>query len=212
LMIMMLCSVAGVVPMSETDAKEFSVLKTEEAILAGGCFWCMEHPFDALDGVISTTSGYTGGHKNHPSYEDVSAGQTGHAEAVRVLFDPQKVGYQTILDVFWRNIDPTSKNRQFCDVGTQYRSAIFYIGEIQHRKAEASLKVLQASKPFSAPIVTEIVAASRFYDAEDYHQDYYRRNPVRYRFYRYQCGRDARLEQLWGAQARGEYLFGDTHE
>lgn len=175
----------------------------EVAIFAGGCFWCMESPFDALDGVISTTSGYTGGHKDNPTYHEVSAGGTGHAESVQVVFDPTRVGYKKLLDVYWHNIDPTSPNRQFCDAGTQYRSAIFYMNDEQKKLAEESLAELKKNKPFKGPIVTEITAATKFYPAEDYHQDYYQKNPVRYKFYRYGCGRDARLEELWGDLAGG---------
>ncbi|HKI61745.1 MAG TPA: peptide-methionine (S)-S-oxide reductase MsrA [Mariprofundaceae bacterium] len=172
--------------------------KTETAIFAGGCFWCMEHPFDVLEGVISTTSGYTGGHKKNPTYEEVSAGGTGHAESMLVLYDPDKVSYEKLLDVFWHNIDPTTANRQFCDVGNQYRPAIFYNGEKQKLAAQASLEKLKKSKPFPGDIVVEITPASTFYPAEEYHQDFYLKNPLRYKFYRYNCGRDQRLEQLWG--------------
>jgi peptide-methionine (S)-S-oxide reductase len=173
--------------------------KYETAIFAGGCFWCMEPPFDALDGVISTTSGYTGGRIENPTYEQVSSGGTGHAEAVQIVFDPLKVGYGKLLEVFWRNIDPTSRDRQFCDSGSQYRSAIFYHDENQKRLAEASKDDLLKSHRLPGPIVTEIVPASTFYPAEDYHQDYYRKNPLRYKFYRYGCGRDQRLREIWGA-------------
>lgn len=170
----------------------------ETAIFAGGCFWCMEPPFDKIDGVISTTSGYTGGHKKNPTYAEVSAGGTGHAEAIQIVYDPEKVTYPELLDVFWHNIDPVAVNRQFCDGGTQYRSAIFYLSEAQEKAARESLQKLEKNKPFKEPIATEIKAASSFYPAEDYHQDYYQKNPVRYKFYRYRCGRDDRLEQLWG--------------
>lgn len=169
------------------------------ATFAGGCFWCMEPPFDHLDGVISTTSGYTGGKVKKPSYKEVSAGGTGHAEAVQVLYDPDRVSYQELLEVFWRNIDPTVVDRQFCDRGTQYRSAVFVHDEAQRRAAEDSKAALEADKPFDGPIVTEIVEASTFYPAEEYHQDYYLKNPIRYKYYRYGCGRDKRLEELWGA-------------
>jgi peptide-methionine (S)-S-oxide reductase len=169
-----------------------------KATFAGGCFWCMEPPFDRLAGVVSTTSGYTGGDKVDPSYEVVSAGGTGHAESVEVLYDPAKVSYERLLDVFWHNVDPTVRDRQFCDTGHQYRTAIFYHDDTQKRLAEQSKAALEKSKPFKEPIVTEIVPAGRFYPAEEYHQDYYKKNPVRYRFYRYNCGRDRRLEQLWG--------------
>ena len=172
-----------------------------KATFAGGCFWCMEPPFDALQGVVSTTSGYIGGQKLDPKYEEVSSGGTGHAEAVEVLFDPAKVSYERLLDVFWRNVDPTVRDRQFCDTGSQYRTAIFTHDETQKRLAEQSKQALSKSKPFQEPIVTEIVPAGRFYPAEDYHQDYYKKNPVRYKFYRFNCGRDRRLEQLWGKAA-----------
>jgi peptide-methionine (S)-S-oxide reductase len=169
-----------------------------KAIFAGGCFWCMEHPFDILPGVVSTTSGYTGGQKVKPTYEEVSSGSTGHTEAVQVVYDPQKVTYEKLLDVFWHNIDPTVKNAQFCDHGTQYRSGIFYLDDEQRRLAEGSKTALDRNKPFKGAIVTEITRATEFYPAEDYHQDYYLKNPVRYKYYRSGCGRDNRLTQLWG--------------
>jgi peptide-methionine (S)-S-oxide reductase len=168
------------------------------ATFAGGCFWCMEPPFDELDGVISTTSGYTGGHKRNPTYEEVSAGKTGHAEAVQVVYDPKRITYERLLEVFWRNIDPVTPNAQFCDHGPQYRSGIFTHDATQRRLAEASKRALEASGRFKAPIVTEIVAAETFYPAEEYHQDYYKKNPIRYKFYRTGCGRDRRLAELWG--------------
>ncbi len=166
-----------------------------KATFAGGCFWCMEHPYDELDGVISTTSGYTGGHKENPTYKEVSAGGTGHTEAVEVVYDPAKISYAELLEVFWRNIDPTVKDRQFCDHGSQYRSAVFFHNEEQQGLAEASKQEL--SKRFET-IFTEIVPTSTFYMAEDYHQDYYKKNPLRYKYYRHGCGRDKRLEELWG--------------
>jgi peptide-methionine (S)-S-oxide reductase len=169
---------------------------TATAIFAGGCFWCVEADFDKVAGVISTTSGYIGGRSPNPSYESVSRGGTGHAEAVEIVYDPAKVSYEKLVDVFWHNIDPLVKDRQFCDHGDQYRSAIFYRGDDQRRVAEASKVAVQAR--FKQPVQTEIVAAGPFYKAEDYHQDYYMKNPVRYKFYRYNCGRDARLEELWG--------------
>jgi peptide-methionine (S)-S-oxide reductase len=168
------------------------------ATFAGGCFWCMEPPYDKLDGVISTTSGYTGGRKKNPTYEEVSEGTTGHAEAVQVTYDPTKVSYEKLLEVFWQNIDPFTPNAQFCDHGSQYRSAIFYHDEEQKRLAEASKRKLEKSGRFTRPIVTEIVPAGEFYPAEDYHQDYYQNNPVRYKYYRYRCGRDEALEKIWG--------------
>lgn len=169
-----------------------------KATFAGGCFWCMEPPFDKLDGVVSTTSGYIGGHTKNPTYEAVSAGGTGHAEAVEVAYDPARISYAKLLDVFWRNIDPTTRNRQFCDVGDQYRSAIFYHDAEQQRLVGQSRAALAKSKPFPQPIVTEIVPAGVFTPAEAYHQDYYLKSPLRYTFYRYRCGRDQRLEVLWG--------------
>jgi len=173
----------------------------EKATFAGGCFWCMEHPFDQLSGVISVTSGYTGGHKKNPTYEEVSAGGTGHAESVQVVYDPAKVTYEKLLNVFWHNIDPTTKDRQFCDAGNQYRSAIFYHNEAQQRLALQSKAQLEQNKPFKGSVVTEIVQATEFYPAEEYHQHYYKKNPIRYKFYRTSCGRDQRLRELWGSEA-----------
>ena len=169
------------------------------ATFAGGCFWCMEPPFDKLPGVISTTSGYIGGQKKNPTYEEVSSGRTGHTEAVQVVYDPKKVNYAKLLEVFWKNIDPTVKDRQFCDHGSQYRTGIFYHDAEQKKLAEQSKAALMKSKPFKADIVTPVEAATEFYPAEDYHQDYYIKNPVRYKFYRAGCGRDARLAELWGS-------------
>ena len=171
------------------------------ATFAGGCFWCMEPPYDKLPGVSATISGYIGGSKANPTYQEVSAGTTGHTEAVQVVYDPKKVTYAQLLDVFWHNIDPTVKDRQFCDSGSQYRTGIFYHDAAQRQAAEASKAALEKSKPFPAPIVTEISMAGAFYPAEDYHQDYYRKNPVRYQIYRNGCGRDVRLKQLWGDKA-----------
>jgi peptide-methionine (S)-S-oxide reductase len=171
------------------------------AIFAGGCFWCMEPPYDELPGVSATISGYTGGRKVNPTYEEVSSGTTGHAEAVEVIYDPKKVSYEKLLDVFWHNVDPTVKDRQFCDSGNQYRTAIFYSDEAQRQAAQASREALEKSKPFREPIVTAIEMAGTFYPAEDYHQDFYKKNPVRYKLYRTGCGRDARLHQLWGDKA-----------
>ena len=177
------------------DAKPGPLVK---ATFAGGCFWCMEEALDKVEGVVSTTSGYTGGRMKDPTYEDVSSGITGHAESVEVLYDPAKVGYARLLEVFWRNIDPTQPNAQFCDHGPQYRSAIFYHDETQKRLAEESKKALEKSKPFNGPIVTEIAPASAFYPAEEYHQNFYEKNPIRYRLYKYNCGRAQRLAELWG--------------
>ena len=184
-------------------APEATTTKTAVATFAGGCFWCMEAAFDGIDGVIETTSGYTGGRTENPTYEEVSSGVTGHAESVRVTFDPSRITYSQLLALFWRNIDPLTPDAQFCDHGTQYRSAIFYQDEEQHRLAEASKAELQESGRFKQPIVTQIVAAGPFYPAEEYHQDYHQKNPLRYSFYRHGCGRDARLEEVWGKEAGG---------
>ena len=174
----------------------------ERATFAGGCFWCMEPPFDALAGVVSTTSGYMGGQKKNPTYEEVSAGITGHAEVLQVVYDPKKVSYEKLMDVYWHNVDPTVKDRQFCDGGTQYRTAVFHHTPEQKRIAEESKAKLEKTKPFKAPIVTPIQAAGDFWPAEEYHQDYYKKNPVRYKFYSTSCGRAARLEELWGKPAK----------
>lgn len=194
---LMLLAVGGVAPAASPDATAV----TEKATFAGGCFWCMEPPYDELDGVLSTISGYMGGTKKNPTYEEVSAGRTGHAEVVQVTYNPKKISYSKLLEVFWRNVDPLTPNRQFCDVGSQYRSAIFYHDANQKRLAEESKKAL--AKRFKEPIVTEIVSASTFYPAEDYHQDYYKKNPIRFKIYKYNCGRDQRLEELWGAAKVG---------
>ena len=180
--------------------QQASETRYAKATFAGGCFWCMEPPFDELPGVISTTSGYTGGQTKNPTYEQVSAGRTGHAEAVEILYDPAKIGYARLLDVFWKNIDPLTSNRQFCDVGPQYRSAIFYHDAEQKRLAESSKGALETSGRFGRPIVTEIVAASPFYKAEEYHQNYYKKNPIRFNYYKFTCGRARRLEELWGSK------------
>jgi peptide-methionine (S)-S-oxide reductase len=172
------------------------------ATFAGGCFWCMEPAFDGVPGVVSTTSGYTGGAKRDPSYEEVSAGDTGHVEAVQVLYDPSQVSYARLLEVFWHNVDPLDDTGQFCDKGEQYRSAIFSQDEEQRRLAEESKLALQNSGRFKQPLATLIVPASDFYPAEEYHQDYYRKNPLRYRFYRSTCGRDSRLKAVWGEDAK----------
>lgn len=174
---------------------------TAKAIFAGGCFWCVESDFDKIPGVISTTSGYSGGKTANPTYEEVSSHMTGHAEVVQVVYDPSKVSYQRLVEYFWHTIDPTVKDRQFCDVGTPYRTAIFALDAEQLKIAQASRSALEKSKPFKESIVTQIAMADDFYPAEAYHQDYYQRNPVRYKYYRYSCGREARLQQLWGDQA-----------
>jgi peptide-methionine (S)-S-oxide reductase len=171
---------------------------TAKATFAGGCFWCVEEVFQEADGVISATSGYTGGKEANPTYEQVSDGGTGHAEAVEVIYDPSKVSYERLLQLFWHNVDPLTPDRQFCDGGHQYRSAIFYHDETQRQLAESSKRAIEASKRFDKPIVTEIVPAGPFYPAEEYHQDYYTKNPLRYKFYKFNCGRAQRLKELWG--------------
>ena len=168
------------------------------AVFAGGCFWCIEADFEKLPGVLDVESGYTGGHVPDPGYAQVSAGGTGHAESVRVRYDPARVSYAELLDYFWKRIDPTVKDRQFCDSGTQYRSAIFPATDEERRAAQASREALVASGRF-AQVFTTIEPAASFYPAEDYHQDYYRKNPLRYAYYRRSCGRDARVEELWGS-------------
>lgn len=172
--------------------------KQEKAIFAAGCFWCTEEAFEKVPGVVAAVSGYTGGTVKNPSYQEVSSGRTGHAEAVEVTYDPAKVSYEQLLDVFWVNHDPTVKDRQFCDSGTQYRPGIFYLTEEQKRLAEASKAKWEKMKPFKQPILTEITKAGPFYSAEDYHQDYYKKNPLQYRFYVTGCGRYQRLDSLWG--------------
>ena len=173
----------------------------ERATFAGGCFWCMEPPFDKAEGVISTTSGYAGGDEPSPTYASVSAGRTHHAEVVQVVFDPAKVSYEELLEIYWRNVDPLAVDRQFCDRGRHYRSAILTDDEAQRAAAMNSKARLDASGRFDRPIVTEIVDLGTFTPAEEYHQDYYTKNPIRYRFYRQGCGRDARLAELWGDEA-----------
>jgi peptide-methionine (S)-S-oxide reductase len=172
--------------------------ETAVAVFGGGCFWCMQPPYDKLDGVLSTRVGYAGGHVPNPSYRQVTSGTTGHIEVVEVRYDPAVVSYARLLEVFWRNIDPVAVNRQFCDVGPMYRSAIFVQDEAQRALAEASLKALADSGRFDRPIATEILGPATFWVAEDYHQDYYLKNPIRYRYYRSGCGRDRRLAELWG--------------
>lgn len=185
-------------PATEDKAGAAAKGKAEAtAVFASGCFWCTEADFEKVPGVLEAESGYIGGRVPNPTYEQVSDGSTGHTEAVRVVYDPAKVNYQQLLDVYWRNVDPTVKDRQFCDVGSQYRSGIFYEGDEQKRAAQASKAALEKSGRF-AQIHTEIVPASTFYAAEAYHQDYYKKNPIRYKYYRNGCGRDARLAELWG--------------
>jgi peptide-methionine (S)-S-oxide reductase len=186
-------SAAGAVAQQESSTDGQAL-----ATFAGGCFWCMEPPYDELDGVLATISGYSGGSKTDPTYQEVSAGGTGHAEVVQITYDPAKVSYEELLEVFWRNVDPLDAGGQFCDRGDQYRTGIFVHDEEQRRLAEASKRALEDSRRFEEPIVTEITTASAFYPAEDYHQDYYEKNPIRYKFYRWNCGRDQRLAELWG--------------
>jgi len=185
----------------DTDM-QYDESKLKKATFAGGCFWCVESDFEKLDGVVAVISGYTGGHTADPSYQQVSAGGSGHAEAVQVLYDPDKITYQQLLDVFWRHVDPSDPGGQFVDRGSQYRSAIFYHDDAQRRLAEASKEQLQASGRFDKPIATEIVKFKAFYQAEDYHQDYYKKNPLRYKLYRHGSGRDQFLSHVWGAEAQ----------
>jgi peptide-methionine (S)-S-oxide reductase len=199
---LMLTAVTGSAA-AQTKPVEQPARSTATAIFAGGCFWCVESDFDKVPGVLSTVSGYTGGQTTNPTYELVSAGGTGHAEAVKVVYDPARVTYDQLLNVFWRNVDPVTANAQFCDHGNQYRSAIFVGSKEEKSLAEVSKAALQASGRLNKPIVTEIVAASTFYPAEEYHQDYYIKNPLKYKFYRTTCGRDARLRELWGNEAGG---------
>jgi peptide-methionine (S)-S-oxide reductase len=175
--------------------------RTAKAVFAGGCFWCMEGPFEALPGVLTVSSGYSGGQEPNPTYEQVSSGTTGHAESVQVVYDPSRVSYEKLLEVFWRNVDPTQAGGQFCDHGRQYRTAIFTADEAQRSAAEESKRRLEASGKLPGRIVTEIVPAGLFYPAEEYHQDFSKKNPLRYQGYRRGCGRDARLRELWGAEA-----------
>ncbi len=193
--------VAGLAGAAAEEKKETlmdtSHAMVAKAIFAGGCFWCMEPPFEKLDGVHAVVSGYIGGDKVNPTYQDVSAGMTGHVEAVEITYDPTKVSYNQLLDVFWMNIDPTDARGQFVDRGSQYRSAIFYLNEEQKQQAEASREQLEKSGRFDSPIVTDIVAATSLYPAEDYHQDYYIKSPVRYKIYRYNSGRDQFLKKTW---------------
>jgi peptide-methionine (S)-S-oxide reductase len=190
--------VTGTASSLAQSAKPAPKPATAKATFAGGCFWCMEEAFDPVPGVISTVSGYMGGHTKNPTYEQISTGRTGHAEVVQIEYDPQKVTYEKLLEVFWRNIDPTQRDAQFCDHGSQYRSGVFFHDEEQRRLAEASRAAVAKNKRFKGEIVTEITKAGEFYTAEDYHQDYYKKNPVRYKYYKTGCGRAARLKELWG--------------
>ncbi len=180
------------------DKSDEAGQKVAKATYAGGCFWCMQHPFDKLEGVISTTVGYTGGTESNPTYKEVSAGKTRHAEAIEIVYDPLKITYSQLLDVFWRNIDPTQADGQFSDIGRQYRTAIFYHNREQKKLALDSKEKLENSGRYDKKIVTEIVPATKFYKAEDYHQNYYKKNPIRYKYYRIGSGRDRYLERVWG--------------
>ena len=201
ILLLLACSFMPETAIGSEPSGKAAAGRLEKATFAGGCFWCMEAPFDKLDGVISVTAGYTGGPLKNPTYEQVSAGGTGHAESIQIVYDPARIRYEKLLDVYWHNIDPTVRDRQFCDHGHQYRSAIFYQNDEQHRLALASRSALEKSKPFREDIVTEIVPAGPFYPAEEYHQHYYRKNPIRYTYYRSSCGRDRRLKELWGNTA-----------
>lgn len=197
-----LCVLAAIGLASPTlQAQTSQSQSSSEATFAGGCFWCMEPPYDHQPGVSATISGYIGGELDNPSYEDISRGGTGHAEVVQVEYDADQISYAQLLEIFWRNIDPFAVDRQFCDVGDQYRSAIFYHDEEQRALAEASKAEMEAR--FDRDIATQIVPATTFWAAEEYHQDYYQKNPVRYKFYRFSCGRDDRLEEVWGEEAGG---------
>ena len=194
-------SVAATVLAQTPPAGGTAAPAAAKAVFAGGCFWCVESDFDKVPGVLSTTSGYSGGRTLNPTYEQVSSNKTGHAEVVEIVFDPAKVSYAQLVEHFWRTIDPTTKDQQFCDRGSPYRSAIFAVNAEQLKVAQASKAALEKSKPFKEPVVTEVLLANTFYPAEDYHQDYYKKNPVRYKYYRTSCGRDARMQQLWGDKA-----------
>ena len=191
-------SAAACVTQAQQAKSEVSPATTKVATFAGGCFWCMEPPYDKLDGVVSTISGFMGGQEPNPTYRQVASGQTGHTEVVQITYDPQKVTYEKLVDTFWRNHDPLDASGQFCDRGAQYRPGIFYHDEAQKKAALETRTALDASKRFKAPIVSEITAAGAFTAAEEYHQDFYKKNPAHYYRYRAGCGRDARLEQLWG--------------
>ncbi len=199
-----LALIMGCAKYDESKAKDVRSEKLEKATFAGGCFWCMEPPFEKLPGVAQVISGYTGGQKKNPTYEEVSSGTTGHVEAVQVFYDPSVLTYQNLLNVYWRQIDPTDPGGQFVDRGAQYRTVIFYHNEEQKRLAEESKDALQKSGRFNKPIVTEILPASEFYKAEEYHQDYYKKNPIRYKFYRLRSGRDQYLHKIWGSKEEGD--------
>ena len=197
-------SLAGVLRAEEENGKmQAPEAVTEIATFAGGCFWCIQPPFDKLDGVVKTTVGYTGGKEKNPTYEQVSSGTTGHAESIEIVYDPKKVTYEELLEVFWMNINPTDTGGQFVDRGKQYRPAIFYHSEAQKEAAQASKKKLDESGRFDKPVVVEIVEATEFYPAEDYHQEFYKKNPIRYKSYRWGSGRDDFIKKYWGEAAAG---------
>ncbi|HLZ34817.1 MAG TPA: peptide-methionine (S)-S-oxide reductase MsrA [Nitrospira sp.] len=185
----------GSIPAAEPAAGSGPMAR---AYFAGGCFWCMEEAFEKVEGVLEVVSGYMGGTVKDPSYEEVSSGRTGHAESVEVRYDPARVTYTQLLEAFWRNVDPITPNAQFCDHGSQYRAAIFYQGDEQQRLAEESKRAIEQSKRFTAPIVTQVTSASEFFPAEEYHQNFYKKNPIRYKYYKFSCGRAQRLQALWG--------------
>lgn len=187
---------------SENKSADIQDKQLEKATFAGGCFWCMQPPFDKLEGVISTTVGYTGGPEKSPTYKEVSYGKTGHAESIEVMYDPTQVSYEELLDVFWMNINPTDPDGQFVDRGKQYRTGIFYHDEEQKKLAEASKETLEKSGRYDKPIVTEIIPASEFYKAEEYHQEYYKKNPIGYKTYRNGSGRDQYIERIWGEDSK----------
>jgi peptide-methionine (S)-S-oxide reductase len=189
----------------QTSSREAAApANSRTAVFAGGCFWCMEGPFEALVGVSKVVSGYSGGRTANPTYKEVSNEDTGHAEVVQITYDPRKVSYQTLLEIYWRNVDPFDAGGQFCDRGASYRTEVFVTGEEERRLAEASKAAI--AQRFGRTVVTPVTSAAPFYEAEEYHQDYHSRNPVRYRYYRGGCGRDARLEKIWGKEARGESI------
>jgi len=199
LLAMIILISTGMVALQSLPGQAVDSASPSKAYFAGGCFWCMEEAFEKVDGVTAVISGYMGGTVKNPTYEEVSSGHTGHAESVEVLYDPSKVSYAQLLEAFWRNVDPITANAQFCDHGNQYRAAIFYLNDEQKQSAEESKRALEQSKRFKEPIVTQLTMATEFYPAEEYHQDFYKKNPVRYKFYKYSCGRAQRLETLWGS-------------
>lgn len=181
---------------STANAKDTG--KIETVVLAGGCFWCIEADYEKLDGVVEVISGYAGGHLDEPTYRQVSAGNSGHIEVVKVMYKPDVISFRQIIDYFWLHVDPTRDDGQFCDYGLQYRPAIFYKNDKELAVIKQSQKYINKNKPFPQPLKVELIALTKFYDAEDYHQDYYKKNPIRYNFYRYNCGRDSKIKQLWG--------------